>query len=404
MIRLLPRSLVPVSTAAGLLLLLPLLAGCDGSSTSDAAPVGRASDTSDDSPRERDSTDSVATDSGAADSEAVRVRTIEVRPGALEESVWTTGEMRADESVELRAEEEGRVVQLAFREGQRVDEGQLLVKINDEDLQADLRRARVQKQLAEQRERRTKSLLDERTVSQEIYDEALGQLKIVEANIESIEANIRQTEVRAPFSGIVGLRQVSEGSFVTSSQVIATLQRLDPIKIDFSVPEKYAAEIVTGERVDFTVAGLEPTFRGQVYAREPRVDPSTRTVQLRARAPNADGKLLPGAFAKVRLVLSSADGALTVPAIAVVPGNESTTVWVVADGRAAPRVVEVGQRTEQQVEILRGLEPGERVVVEGVQQMRPGLAVNAVAVNAVDVNAVAVDATETSDAEKVATP
>lgn len=363
MIRRLPPRLFASILTAVLVLFSAALVACSGGSSSDAAPVDRTSETSSDEPSDRSS-------------DPVRVRTIEVRPGTLEETVWTTGEMRADESVELRAEQEGRVVRLAFREGQRVEKGQLLVKINDEDLQADLRRARVQKQLAEQRERRIQSLLDERTVSQEIYDEALGQLKIVEANIESIEAKIRQTEMHAPFSGIVGLRQVSEGSFVTSAQVIATLQKLDPIKLDFSVPEKYAAEVATGDRVDFTVAGLAPTFQGRVYAREPRVDPATRTVQLRARAPNADGKLLPGAFAKVRLVLGSADGALTVPAIAVVPGNETITVWVVEDGRATPRVVEIGQRTEQQVEILHGLEPGDQVVVAGVQQMRPGLAVD----------------------------
>jgi membrane fusion protein (multidrug efflux system) len=305
----------------------------------------------------------------------VRVGTIVVRPAGLDATVWTTGELRADEAVELKAEDEGRIVALHFREGQHVETGELLVKINDEDLQADLRRARVQKQLAQQRERRTRSLLEEHTVSQEIYDEARGQLEIVEANIESIEARIRKTEIKAPFSGTIGLRQVSEGSFVTSSQVIATLQSLHPIKLDFSVPEKYAADIHTGERVEFTVAGLDSTFRGEVYAREPRIDTATRTVRLRARAPNGDGKLLPGGFAKVRLVLDSAEEALSVPAIAIVPGLEATTVWVIEDGVASARQVEIGQRGEQQVEVTKGLMAGDHVVVSGVQQMRPGLAV-----------------------------
>lgn len=364
------RSLVFLPLAVSLLLVG--LAGC-GDSTSEAAPVDQAR--SDAGP---DGADARSKEPTADEAEAVRVRTLVVEPSGLEETVWTTGELRADESVELRAEESGRVVALHFREGQRVAAGELLVKINDEDLQADLRRARVQKQLAEQRERRTKSLLDENTVSQEIYDEALGQVEIVAANIESIEARIRKTEIHAPFAGTIGLRQVSEGSFVTSSQTIATLQSLDPIKLDFSVPEKYAAEIHTGERVEFTVAGLDPTFSGEVYAREPRIDTETRTVRLRARAPNPRSSLLPGAFAKVRLVLSSDDDALTVPAIAVVPGNEATTVWVVADGQAAPRRVQVGQRAEDRVEITSGLEPGDHVVVTGVQQMRPGLAVEEV--------------------------
>ena len=359
--RLLSQTFASPRIALLCLALLPPLVGCGGSSTSDAAPVERASS-------------SAQTPSSEAD-DAVRVRTVVVQPSGLEETVWTTGEMRADEAVELRAEEEGRVVALHFREGQRVAAGELLVKINDEDLQADLRRARVQQKLAEQRERRTKSLLDEHTISQEIYDEALGQLEIVKANIESIEARIRKTEIHAPFAGTVGLRQVSEGSFVTSSTAIATLQSLDPIKLDFSVPEKYAAEIRTGERVSFTVAGLDPTYSGEVYAREPRIDTDTRTVRLRARAPNPGGKLLPGAFAKVRLVLSSDAQALTVPSIAVVPGLEATTVWVVEDGVVTPRQFQVGQRGEQSVEITDGLEAGDHVVVSGVQQMLPGLTV-----------------------------
>ena len=372
-----PLSLPPVCSLTAVLLLLPMVAACGGSSTSDAAPVDR-SDTSAESPSKSESAkpESVADD-------AVRVRTVVVEPSGLEETVWTTGELRADEAVELRAEEEGRVVSLHFREGQRVEAGELLVKINDEDLQANLRRAKVQKKMAEQRERRTKSLLDENTVSQEIYDEALGQLEIVQANIDSIEASLRKTEIHAPFAGTVGLRQVSEGSFVTSSQTIATLQSLDPIKLDFSVPEKYAGDIRTGEKVEFTVAGLDGpspdgTFQGEVYAREPRIDTETRTVRLRARAPNPKMSLLPGAFAKVRLVLSSDEDALTVPSIAVVPGNEFTTVWVVEDGQAAPRRVEVGQRAENRVEITAGLQPGDHVVVSGVQQMRPGLAVEEV--------------------------
>lgn len=354
-----------------LLLVLPTaLVGCGGSPRSDAAPVDRST-------ADRPSDGSGSSEDRASEGrEAVQVRTVVVEPTSLEETVWTTGELRADEAVELRAEEEGRVVRLAFREGQRVETGELLVKINDEDLQADLRRAKVQKQLAEQRERRTKSLLEDETVSQEIYDEALGQLEIVEANIESIEARIRKTEIRAPFAGTVGLRQVSEGSFVTSNQPIATLQSLDPIKLDFSVPEKYAADVRTGERVEFTVAGLAPTFEGEVYAREPRIDTATRTVRLRARAPNPRGRLLPGAFAKVRLVLSSDADALTIPAIAVVPGLEATTVWVVEDGKATSRKVELGQRGEDVVQITRGLRPGDRVVVSGVQQMRPGLRVD----------------------------
>lgn len=315
-------------------------------------------------------------DSDPSDDEAkVRVEVVVVEPTVLEEALWTTGELRADESVELRPEEDGRLVALHFQEGQRVEAGALLAEINDEDLEADLRRARVRLKLAEQRRDRVGALLGEKTVSQEVFDEAAGEVEMVEAEIELIEARIRQTRIRAPFSGVIGLRGVSEGAYVTSQTVIATLQRLDPIKLDFATPEKYAGVVGHGDRVEFTVAGSDRTWSGLVYALEPRIDPETRTVRLRARAPNPGGRLLPGAFAKVRLVLARAEETLLVPSIALVPGVRETTVWVVEEGRAVPRVVEIGQRTEERVEIVRGLDPGDRVIVSGVQMVRPGQAV-----------------------------
>ena len=316
---------------------------------------------------------SSASESVAKD--AVLVRTVKLEPQRLDDIVRVTGELRANEEVELRAEEDGRVVALHFDEGQRVAAGELLVKINDADLQAELRRAQVQRAMAERREQRMEKLLAEQTVSQEVYDEARGRLSVLEAEIELIEARIAKTEVHAPFAGVLGLRTVSQGSHLTSAQVVATLQSLDPIKIDFAVPEKYASALGAGAEVELEVAGQAETVTGRVYAVEPRIDAATRTVQVRAKAPNPDRRLLPGAFAEVRLVLERIDDALLVPSIALIPGLEATTVYVVEDGAAQPRQVQVGRRTAEQVQILDGLAAGDEVIVSGLQQLKPGVAV-----------------------------
>ena len=319
-----------------------------------------------------------ASTSAATESEpAVQVEVFEVRPRTVQEVITATGELRADEQVDLRPEVAGRIAELRFREGQAVQAGDLLVKINDADLVAERRRIAVQRDLAESREQRSKALLTEETLSPDLYEEARGRLLMLEAQLDQIDAQIAKTEIRAPFSGVVGLREVSEGGYITPATTIARLQNLDPVKLDFSVPEKYIGTVRPGAEVELRIVGQERLFHGKVYAVEPRIDPETRTVQARARVANPERLLFPGAFAKVSLVLDEATDALMVPSIALVPGLQATTVFVVEDGVATARAVEVGQRTEDRVQILSGLSAGDLVVVTGVQQMRPGTAVEA---------------------------
>lgn len=303
------------------------------------------------------------------------VSTYLVEPSRLADRVTTTGELKANEEVELRAEAAGRLVALHFREGEEVAQGALLVKINDSDLQAELKRTQVQRELAAQREERVRNLLNEKTVSQQVYDEAAGELKTSLAEIELLQARIAKTEIRAPFAGRIGLRTMSEGSYVTSNTPIATLQDLDPIKLDFAVPEKYSGQIRAGAPLEFQVAGLDRKFRGEVYAVEPRIDSATRSVRLRARAANPDRVLLPGSFAQIELVLAEQADAILIPTPALVPGLETTTVYLIEDGKAAARQVETGQRTDAAVEVTRGLKIGDRVITSGLQQIRPGMAV-----------------------------
>jgi membrane fusion protein (multidrug efflux system) len=308
----------------------------------------------------------------------LRVSTIVVANTPFAEVLTSTGSMRAEESVELQAEINGKVVAINFTEGAHVKAGALLVKLNDADLRATRQRALQRKELATLRERRLAKLVKDGVTRQEEYDTAWNELQVQYAEIELAEAQIAKTEIRAPFSGVVGLRYVSEGAFVNAATRVATLQRLDQLKIDFSIPEKYAGRIKPGMPITFTVAGGEQKFNGQIYAFDPRIDAGTRSVLLRALCPNPDGRLLPGAFANVELTLSQTKDAILIPAEAVIPGITDKNVFVMSDGKASRRIVETGTRTASQVQILSGLKVGDVVITSGLQQMREGLPVSSI--------------------------
>ncbi len=306
---------------------------------------------------------------------SIRVSAYLVQLTPLAETVTSTGSLIAEEGVELQAEINGKVVAINFREGSRVRRGELLVKLNDADLRATYERARFRKELALLRERRLAQLLKQGVARQEEYDTALNELNVQDAEIELTQAQIAKTEIRAPFDGVVGLRFVSEGAFVNAATRIATLQRLDQLKVDFAIPEKYAGRIRIGSPITFMVAGKDGRFRGEIYAFDPRIDTATRTVLIRARYPNPDRRILPGAFANVALVLEELKDAVQVPATAIVAGLEEKNVFVVQEGKAIRRPVETGVRTSTTVQILSGLKPGELVVTSGLQQMREGISV-----------------------------
>lgn len=294
----------------------------------------------------------------------------ETRP--MRDRIRATGSLRADESVDLSAETSGRVTRIFFQEGSRVRRGQLLVKINDAELRAQRARLLTRIELAETREERQRRLLEIGGASQDEYDGVLGELNVLRSEAALLDAQIAKTEVRAPFDGVIGLRYVSEGAYVAPQSQIASLQAIDPMKVEFAVPERYAGRVRSGDDVLFTVAGAEGTFRGEVYAVEPRVDVGTRTLQIRARVPNSDGRLLPGAFADLELIVAEIPDALPVPAIAVISELGGKRVWVIEDGQAAPRAVETGIRTESVVQITDGLAPGDTVLTSGLQTVRAG--------------------------------
>jgi membrane fusion protein (multidrug efflux system) len=295
-----------------------------------------------------------------------------VQPAPLVERLATTGTIQADEQVEIRSEIAGVVESIHFDEGVRVARGRLLLQLEDEQLEAERDRARFRVDLARQRELRQQDLLSQELISQDDYDTALSERNVLEAELRLAEARLAKTHIEAPFDGLIGFRFVSVGAAIGPQTPIATLQKTDPVKVEFSVPERYGAEVRVGEIILFGVKGSQERHSGRVYAIEPTIDQETRSLRARARSPNPAGELLPGSFADVELTIREIPDALTVPAIAVIPELGGKKVFVLEDGRAVPRFVETGIRTDTEVQIVRGLQPEERVIVSAVQQLVAG--------------------------------
>lgn len=288
------------------------------------------------------------------------------------ERIASTGTVLADEEVELQSEISGRIDEIFFEEGELVPKGKLLMRLVNDDLRAEVRKLEYELKLQEDREERQRKLLDIKAVSQEVYDTELNQLNVLRAQQALLEAQLAKTEIRAPFEGYIGLRYVSRGAIVSPGTNIATLQKIKPVKIEFTVPERYGRRVVLGSEVQFTVAGLRDTLHATVYAREPRVDANSRSLRFRARHPNGDGQLLPGSFANVRLNLSEEVEVIELPGKALVPVIKGAMVLVLENGRVAERPVELANRDAEVVRVLSGLQQGDTVLTSGILQARPG--------------------------------
>ncbi len=298
-----------------------------------------------------------------------------IKPQPLNRKINVTGSIIANEEIELRSEATGKVTGIFFSEGSNVSKGQLLVKINDSDLQAQLKKLVLQDTLLSRDEFRKKSLLEMNAISVEEYDNTFTQLQGVRAEIKYLSAQIEKTEIRAPFNGTIGLRNISEGGFVNPSFLIATMQQINPVKIEFSVPERYREFLKNGTEIFFTVTGNDEKFTGTVYAIESKIDPVTRTVKVRAKSNNDKGMLIPGAFAKVELILEKVENAIVIPAQAVIPEMQGQKVFLVKDGKAKSTPVELGIRTDADTEIISGIASGDTLAVTGLLQLREGASV-----------------------------
>lgn len=287
----------------------------------------------------------------------------------------TKGLLIPDEEVELTFETSGKITKIYFEEGREVKEGDLLAKVNDETLQAELAKLEAQLPLAEEKVFRQKSLLQKDAVSKEAYEMVSTELAKLNADIDLIKARIRQTELRAPFDGIVGLRRVSEGSYASPTTIITNLTKIKPLKLEFSVNEKQANDIRAGKRLSFTVENDLTLYHAKVYAVESRLDESTLTLKARALYDNANGKLQPGRSVTVEIVMDEIHNTLTIPSAATLAEMGQSIAFVYKNGVAKQVNVKRGARTASDVQIVDGLNVGDTVLVTGVMQLRNDMAV-----------------------------
>ncbi len=306
-----------------------------------------------------------------AKSMAVPVTVYVAKSQAISQVIQTSGNLIANEEVEIKSEISGKITKIYFLEGTHVNRGEVLVKIYDSDLQAQLKKFESQKALFEKKETRQKQLLAINGISQQEYDNTVNQINGVKADMEVVRVQIQKTEIIAPFSGVIGLKSVSVGAYITPTVKIAFLQQTDSLKLDFSIPEKYMSMVAKNDWVTFSVHGYNQQFTARVYAMEPRVNAETRTLQLRAYFSNREAKLLPCTFAQIKLSLKQYENSVLIPTQAVIPDAKGQKVLVVKDGKSIPRKVETGIRTDSIIQIIKGIETGDSVVITGIMQLKP---------------------------------
>lgn len=298
------------------------------------------------------------------------------RRQAVVDAVRATGRIEAEQAIELRPDQEGRVTELLFAEGQFVEKGAALVKTDDAVLRAQAERVKADRDLAQQQLERVRRLRAQNASSPADLERAEAAARSAEAALALLELQIERTTVRAPFAGVVGQRFISVGDYVTTGTRLVTLQTVDPQRAVIEVPERHAVRLRRGQTVEFSVAAhIGRVFRGQVEFIDPVVENQNRTILVKARASNPNGLLKPGMFIEARLATDRRANAIVVPEDAIQPLRTANVVWAVVDGKASRRVVQLGVRSAGVVEILSGVEAGEGVVVGGLERMGEGLPV-----------------------------
>jgi membrane fusion protein (multidrug efflux system) len=294
-----------------------------------------------------------------------------VTPASISETIETPGSLLPYESTQLYTEVPGRVVSINFKEGGYVTKGTLLIKLFDDDLQAQLRKLNVQLQIAEKTLERQLELLKINGISQQEVDLSSLQVSNIKADIELIKTSISKTELRAPYNGKLGLRNISLGAYVTPQTLITNLQQMDNLKMDFVVPEKYSSRIKDGMPVSFTVQGTNQRYTAKVLAKENTIAESSRSLNVRAIVQQKDRALVPGAFAKVQLNFGNNNQALLIPTQAVIPQSRYKKVVVYNNGIAHFTTVETGLRDSARVEIVNGLKAGDTIITTGLLAIKP---------------------------------
>lgn len=285
-------------------------------------------------------------------------------------AISLSGSIEANENVEIRSEVSGIVEKISFSEGTNVSKGQVLLKVNDIELRAQLSQAITRQKLASENERRAKLLLQKEAISQEEYDIASAEFRSLKAQTQLIQAQIAKTTIRAPFSGKIGLRNISPGTYVTPTTVITKLVSSSQVKISFSIPEKYASEIENNASILFTIPNNTQKFTAKIYAIEPEIETSTRTLKIRALADNSNGKLLPGTFATIELSLKNIKDAIVIPTEAVVPIQDGKIVYIANNGKAKEVKIQTLARTSKDVVVTSGIKSGDTLLTSGVMSLK----------------------------------
>lgn len=300
----------------------------------------------------------------------MEVNAIIINENDFANTISLSGSIEANETVEIKSEISGIVEKIYFTEGTNVSKGQVLVKVNDIELRAQLSQAKTRQNLASENERRAKLLLQKEAISQEEYDIASAEYRSLKAQTQLIQAQIAKTTIRAPFSGKIGLRNISPGSYVTPSLLITNLVNTNQLKITFSIPEKHASQVKINSTIKFKVAGTPDEFEAKIYALEPSIDISTRTLQVRAVTENKNNKLFPGTYADIKLPLDVVKNAILIPTEAIIPIQNGKKVFVSKNNIATEKIIITDTRTENTILVTEGLNKGDTLITSGVMSLK----------------------------------
>lgn len=304
-----------------------------------------------------------------------------VKPTTLRAMYQSSGTLMANEEINVYPEVAGRVTSIHFKEGGTVRKGDLLVQLFDDDVRAQIQKLKAQKQLQITTKNRQDELLAINGISRQEYDNTVTQIAAIDADIAYSEAQLRRLQIRAPFEGAIGLRNVSIGAIVNTGTLITRIQQVQPLKLDFAVPDQYKGILHPGNEVHFTINGIPDTLTARISALQPGAEASTRTVTIRAITPNPDRKLVPGAYANVYVSLQQDNKAITIPSQCIIPTTRDKKVAVLRAGKAELVTITTGLRMVERVEIINGLTPGDTVLTTGIMQVKPGMDVSITKIN-----------------------
>jgi membrane fusion protein (multidrug efflux system) len=312
---------------------------------------------------------------------AIPVNLLVAKPENLTETLPVIGSIEANEEVILKSEVSGKITGIFFEEGQYVRKDTLLIKVYDDDLRAQLVKAQSALKLARDVEDRQRQLLDREAISQQEYDVAFANLQAAQADVALLESQISKTEIKAPFDGRIGFRKVSPGEYITPGVDIASLVSDNPAKIQFTVPERYSQLLGVNTVIRFRLQGQAVERSAKVYAVAPAIDEVTRSLELKALAPNPAGALIPGAYARIDVLMQTQKNVVMIPVEAILSESDGEKVYLYRGGKAEKVKVESGSRNNSRAHIIRGITPGDTVITTGIMQITPRSEVNPTQIN-----------------------